>query len=83
MLSAVNDRVFTCIVPETTPVQKSPVLVVVIPQGHFVLLLEAGKGDERENTRQTSMKLCSPQSETIHAKIANICAARCWLPSEV
>lgn len=34
---------FTCIVPETTPVRKSPVLVVVILQGHFVLLLEAGK----------------------------------------
>lgn len=37
--------VFTCIVPETTPVQKSPVLVVVILQGHVVLLLEAGKGE--------------------------------------
>lgn len=34
---------FTCIVPETTPVQKSQVLVVVILQGHFLLLLEAGK----------------------------------------
>lgn len=43
MFSAVNDGVCTCIVPETTPVQKSPVLVVVILQGHFVLLLEAGK----------------------------------------
>lgn len=49
MLSAVNDGVFTCIVPETTPVQKSPVLVVVILQGHFVLLLEAGKGEECKN----------------------------------
>lgn len=35
---------FTCIVPETTPVQKTQVLVVVILQGHFLLLLlEAGK----------------------------------------
>lgn len=49
MLSAVNDGIFTCIVPETTPVQKSPVLVVVILQGHFVLLLEAGKREECKN----------------------------------
>lgn len=36
---------FTCIVPETTPVQKTQVLVVVILQWHFLLLLllEAGK----------------------------------------
>lgn len=46
--------VFTCIVPETTPVQKSPVLVVVILQGHFVLLLEAGEGGECENTHKTN-----------------------------
>lgn len=52
MLSAINDGVFTCIVPETTPVQKSPVLVVVILQGHFVLL-EAGKGDEHKNMTNT------------------------------
>ena len=37
----------TCIVPETTPVQKSQVLVVEILQGQFPLLLEAGR------TRQT------------------------------
>lgn len=44
-----NKRWSTCIVPETTLVQKSPVLVVVILQGHFVLLLEAGKGEECKN----------------------------------
>lgn len=33
----------TCIVPETAPVQKIQVLVVEIPQGDFLLLLEAGK----------------------------------------
>lgn len=32
---------FTCIVPETAPVQKSQVLVVEILQGDFLLLLEA------------------------------------------
>lgn len=51
MLSTVNDGVFTCIVPETTPVQKSPVLVVVILRGHFVLLLEAGKREECKNVQ--------------------------------
>lgn len=46
MLSEARGGRFTCIVPETTPVRKSPVLVVVILQGHFVLLLEAGIGEE-------------------------------------
>lgn len=45
--SAAHGEGFTCIVPETTPVRKSPVLVVVILPGHFVLLLEAGKIEER------------------------------------
>lgn len=38
-----DSECFTCIVPETAPVQKSQALVEEILQGHFPLLLEAGK----------------------------------------
>lgn len=46
--------------PETTPVQKSPVLVVVILQGHFVLLLEAGKGVECKNNMANKYRSMPP-----------------------
>lgn len=84
MFSAVNYRVFTCIVPETTPVQKSPVLVVVILQGHFVLLLEAGKVCVKHKTNKCEIM---PSAEwnysRTNSKYLCLQAARYLLRSDV
>lgn len=50
-------KILTCIVPETTPVQKSRVLVVEILQGHFLLLLEAGSNKKKNSSTVYSIQL--------------------------
>lgn len=53
---------FTCIVPETAPVQKSQVLVVEILQGQILLLLEAGnKQQQQSRSNQNVQKMPNVQ----------------------